>query len=189
MERNDSKTQSNIKNNVTDLCNTKNLQRNGTDQTKAEHGTVNTQRKYTSPVFHLGKHANIVEMNSMTSTEVTKADSAQTNVNRHGDEMLDSTTKNESASIVESPSQKINTQNKRHAPKVVQLNKDGLIAKVYNLKVDDAHEYYANGILVHNCDSIRYAMFTAPTEPVQAVSNVRIERPSFGGFASSRPTF
>ena len=26
---------------------------------------------------------------------------------------------------------------------------------VYNLTVDDAHEYFANGILVHNCDSIK----------------------------------
>lgn len=41
----------------------------------------------------------------------------------------------------------------------------------------------------HICDSLRYACYTAPTEPVQAVSNVRISRPSFGGFASSRPTF
>lgn len=41
----------------------------------------------------------------------------------------------------------------------------------------------------HAMDAIRYGIFTAPTEPVRAVSNVRISRPSFGGFASSRPTF
>ena len=28
--------------------------------------------------------------------------------------------------------------------------------KVYNIKVDDMREYYANGILVHNCDAMRY---------------------------------
>lgn len=27
---------------------------------------------------------------------------------------------------------------------------------VYNLTVDDAGEYYANGVLVHNCDALRY---------------------------------
>lgn len=29
--------------------------------------------------------------------------------------------------------------------------------KVYDLTVEDAHEYYANGVLVHNCDAGRYA--------------------------------
>lgn len=29
---------------------------------------------------------------------------------------------------------------------------------VYNLTVDDAPEYYANGVLVHNCDALRYAV-------------------------------
>lgn len=31
---------------------------------------------------------------------------------------------------------------------------------VYNLWVDGMHEYYANGILVSNCDALRYAIFT-----------------------------
>ena len=41
----------------------------------------------------------------------------------------------------------------------------------------------------HQLDNIRYQIFTAPTEPVQAVSKVQISRPSFSGFASSRPNF
>jgi hypothetical protein len=32
-------------------------------------------------------------------------------------------------------------------------------ADVFNLKVEGAHEFFANGILVHNCDSLRYAIF------------------------------
>ncbi len=28
---------------------------------------------------------------------------------------------------------------------------------VWNLAVDGNHEYYANGVLVHNCDAMRYA--------------------------------
>jgi len=31
---------------------------------------------------------------------------------------------------------------------------------VYNLTIEDRHEYYANGILVANCDSLRYAVYT-----------------------------
>jgi len=41
----------------------------------------------------------------------------------------------------------------------------------------------------HQLDNVRYQIFTAPTEPIQAVSKVQIERPSFSGFASSRPHF
>ena len=31
---------------------------------------------------------------------------------------------------------------------------------VYNLLIADAHEFYANGVLVHNCDALRYLVFT-----------------------------
>ena len=32
----------------------------------------------------------------------------------------------------------------------------GISAHVYNITVDDAHEYFANGVLVSNCDSSLY---------------------------------
>jgi hypothetical protein len=45
---------------------------------------------------------------------------------------------------------------------------------VYNLTVDEVHEYFANGILVHNCaDSFVYACMSrpwAPTKPKQSSS-------------------
>ena len=31
--------------------------------------------------------------------------------------------------------------------------------KVYDIEVEDVHEYFANGVLVHNCDALRYVMF------------------------------
>jgi intein/homing endonuclease len=35
------------------------------------------------------------------------------------------------------------------------------IEEVYDLTVEDEHEYFANGILVHNCmDAVRYAVYT-----------------------------
>ena len=43
---------------------------------------------------------------------------------------------------------------------------------VYNLEVEDAHEFFANGILVHNClDSLRYvvAWLTRPRETTEVV--------------------
>ena len=33
--------------------------------------------------------------------------------------------------------------------------------KVYNLTVAETPEYFANGILVHNCDSLRYVLVAA----------------------------
>lgn len=35
-------------------------------------------------------------------------------------------------------------------------------ATVYNLSVADVHEYFANGILVSNCDSLRYFLTVFP---------------------------
>jgi intein/homing endonuclease len=33
---------------------------------------------------------------------------------------------------------------------------NGSVVDVYNIDVEDEHEYFANGILVHNCDSLSY---------------------------------
>jgi hypothetical protein len=33
---------------------------------------------------------------------------------------------------------------------------DAGIAEVYNLEVAGPHEYFANGVLVSNCDALRY---------------------------------
>ncbi len=38
--------------------------------------------------------------------------------------------------------------------------------RVYDLTIKDEHEYFANGVLVHNClDSLRYALFTHLSKP------------------------
>lgn len=44
---------------------------------------------------------------------------------------------------------------------VVSVHKTGEKSPVYNITVEDAHEYFAEGILVHNCDSLRYALIGA----------------------------
>jgi hypothetical protein len=36
-------------------------------------------------------------------------------------------------------------------------------ADVYGLAVDDQHEYFANGVLVSNCDTLRYGLMTRPS--------------------------
>jgi len=31
---------------------------------------------------------------------------------------------------------------------------------VYNLTVEGEHEYFANGVLTHNCDALRYCLYS-----------------------------
>lgn len=48
-------------------------------------------------------------------------------------------------------------------PRIAAVNAPCLpagAADVYNLQVEDASEFYANGILVHNCDMLRYGMMS-----------------------------
>jgi hypothetical protein len=42
--------------------------------------------------------------------------------------------------------------------------------KVYDLTVEYEHEYFANGVLVHNCDAMRYAIFTHLHKPAFKVA-------------------
>lgn len=35
---------------------------------------------------------------------------------------------------------------------------------VYNLTIAGEHQFYANGLLTHNCDSLRYAVFSTRWE-------------------------
>ena len=40
---------------------------------------------------------------------------------------------------------------------VVGITRRNTPEPVYNLEVEDAHEFFANGVLVHNClDALRY---------------------------------
>lgn len=48
---------------------------------------------------------------------------------------------------------------------------------VYNIEVMDKHEYYANGLLVSNCDGLRYALYThnKSTISMPRISNSKVE--------------
>ncbi len=43
---------------------------------------------------------------------------------------------------------------------------------VYNLTVDGEHEYFANGILVSNCDSLRYCGASMPIDHHTLVATI-----------------
>lgn len=47
-------------------------------------------------------------------------------------------------------------------PSVVRVQNNAGRQTVYNLAVDECPEYFANGVLVHNCDPLRYFVNSLP---------------------------
>jgi hypothetical protein len=83
--------------------------------------------------------------------------SARTIANPNGAELQESITKSVTAHVAEKYSPSIITANKFTAPvHVVAVFTTREIRPVYNLTVETDHEYFANGILVSNCDMCRY---------------------------------
>jgi intein/homing endonuclease len=135
-------------------------QRSGTLRKKEYNGIESTESRRTNQEHHSeGGYANNAAKNSTISPETSLPDSARTNANQHGDEQAELITKNEYVKSAEPPSQSINTR-RLTAVRVVALRHCNGKQDVYNLTVEDVHEYFANGILVSNCDGIRYGIYT-----------------------------
>lgn len=84
----------------------------------------------------------------------------------HGDAEATPMTLRESALSVETRFGQTNTVKQNSVPvSVVRVRALKNTATVYNLTVDDVPEYYANGVLVHNCDAIRYGLSVIATQP------------------------
>ncbi|MGR7993848.1 hypothetical protein [Xanthobacter sp. ZOL 2024] len=52
----------------------------------------------------------------------------------------------------------------------------GICVPVYNLTVDGCHEFYANGILVHNCDPMMDAITDMCGAPQLVIPDAALER-------------
>jgi phage terminase large subunit len=85
---------------------------------------------------------------------------AQTLANQHGGETTVSMTSKEFAPFAVRHTHAINTRGRKLVPSRVLCVLDGLEPRdVYDLTVEDQHEFIANGVVVHNCiDSIRYSL-------------------------------
>lgn len=104
------------------------------------------------------EYVTAVEDNS-NQKSITK-DFALTNAKVLGEENKDLMTLLKIANGVEKNSQVINMLSKNVVVgNVVAITKEHIADKVYDLTVEDCHEFFANGILVHNCvDALRYAL-------------------------------
>ncbi len=103
------------------------------------------------------KRVTNAELSTPTGQLIKMDDSAQTTVNQRGDENLVLMTKNAYVVYAELYSRLINTVKPVpvHVVAVVNL---GIKESVYNLTVNKTHEYYANDLLVSNCDALRYGL-------------------------------
>ena len=103
-------------------------------------------------------HASIAGKNLYRQTEDN--DIAIQDVTANGKRMRSVTKSNENASFADIHSNVANTkttrlvqQNSQTTANVLEVKiQEENIEEVYDLEIEGAHEYFANGILVHNCD-------------------------------------
>ena len=138
-----------------------NAQKNGIAQKMGENGTQNTGKRYLKISSLSSSCASNVE-NISLKNQMDITSFAQTIANQNGEEIDISTTKQGYANNVGVNLSQANTAVDVFAEKCAVLNiiirKKG-IEHVYDIEVEDMHEYFANGILAHNCiDAIRYVV-------------------------------
>lgn len=129
----------------------------------------NTQQQFKRNSQELSVSAKCVEQNSKLSSLLEKeAISAQTNAIQNTDATKALTTLKESARFA---GKNIALTNIEEVKLVVEsavrsCREEQEPADVYNLTVDEVHEYFANGFLVHNCiDAIGYGCMSRPWKP------------------------
>lgn len=126
-------------------------QKNGIDLKMAESGIQNIQKKDGLIGITTQRFVNNAEKNIKLDIQENQ-DFATTTVNQNTEEIKDLITLKKRVKNAEDHTSQISTQ-KLQSVKVV----DSWTEDVYDLMVEDTHEYFANGILVHNCiDSVRY---------------------------------
>lgn len=136
--------------------------RNGIDPRKAESGTGSMQERETSERSKQPqRHANAVGENIRPNTSQGRpmqCGSAQMRAKLKHVATVVLTTLSRIAAFAERASKKANTQGPRPVPEAADTERE---RRVYNITVEDAHEYYANGMLFGNCDAFRYSVINA----------------------------
>jgi hypothetical protein len=97
---------------------------------------------------------------SLTTSQKAIQNSAQTFANHDIDGSLELMTSDQPALYVPVNSCITNTESPKLAVDHVLTVSEAYVAeRVYDLTIKDQHEFFANGVLVHNCiDSVRYAL-------------------------------
>jgi phage terminase large subunit len=129
------------------------LHQNGINHQRELNGIGNTQIIVTLDTKHTGKDIALFVQRFLLKI-LKGLNFAQTNVSQHIEGVSESMTLKSNALFVKENLSGINIQKQN----VVAINVEELKeVKVYDLMIENNHEYFANGILVHNCiDALRY---------------------------------
>ncbi|UAK38436.1 PBSX family phage terminase large subunit [Gordonia bronchialis] len=127
------------------------------------------------PVWVEGR--GFVRLDALRYGDILDTGSAPTPVSRPTAEQRVSTTSTGCAPCANEPSASIGTARPRPAPvHVVSVRAELDRRPVYDLTVDEHHEFYANGILVHNSiDATRYALVSTEGRWRPAIDRAAID--------------
>lgn len=134
------------------------LQKRGMDQKKGWSGTGKMAKTLGKTYQSVKRFVSVVKSRIQQEQVTNEIVFVQTNVKPKRATCPVLTTKHEFVSTVEKSLSLISIQKLNPVPlSVVSVIADHKKQPVYNLTVSgESPEYYANGILVHNCDTLRY---------------------------------
>lgn len=149
----DNRTGSNISN-VSDR-----LPLHGMGAQRAKRGTQHKQVHRSKPVRHINACAISAVVRTSRNPSAGISAFARTSARLHGVVLLASMTKYAFALGAGRRSLSTDTAKSHVVPvHVLAVEREDQRQPVYNLSVVGAPEYFANGVLVHNCDPARYVM-------------------------------
>lgn len=137
-----------------------NQQKHGIQVRKVWNGIVSMLKKVLIILFPRISYAIYVEKNINQKNMIQS--SALINVDQKQEDNQELIMKQENVSFAGKILLLINILKQKHAPSYVVDVQEVGHAEVYNLSVENAHQYYANGILVGNCDCLRYLINSGP---------------------------
>ncbi|KKN10219.1 hypothetical protein LCGC14_1038750 [marine sediment metagenome] len=130
------------------------LEGNGIDNTRTGPLSEMSEKCYVKNVETLLRHKPYKKSSSVPVN--AKADTICESI-----DCSENGTKTENASFVKKHSQYISGRKHKLAVKSVELLSESIEPEVYDLYIDQHREYFANGILVHNCSDAADYMITA----------------------------
>ena len=158
-ELNTSLAQKGLSYNGNTLTESGHSQKHGTQANKVLHGTNKMEQSHISHLFQLLSNAYTVAKTSIQRNKDIQINSAQTNVKQPQELKAELIMSKEFALVEKSLQQTNIPKSKLVVGHVLTITSYGLCERVYDLTIEDKHEFFANGILVHNCiDSVRYML-------------------------------
>ena len=138
-----------------------NRQKNGIQVKKGLSGINNTQK-----TSILGKLSHLKESASVAITyfkQIKNQGFVPINAKQNGVETMELMTLQKNVKNVKPHSVQTNMIKNNFAQTLVVkeiIGEPKGVEEVFDLNIDEIHEYFANGLLVHNCDSLRYGAYS-----------------------------